>query len=264
MKIHPTAIIEDEVELGDGVEVGAYSIVQGPSIIGDRCVIGAHAVIHPYVTIGPDCRVHSMAVLGDIPQDTAFEGGQSSVQIGARSIFREGVTVNRGTDEGSTTVIGDDCMLMVNSHVGHNSVVGNNVVMVNGCLLAGHVTVGDGAFLSGNTCVHQFCRVGRLAMMGGNSAASNDLPPFCTIRPGRVNVLMGLNTVGMRRAGLKSSQRTEAKRAFHLLFREGLNLGEATARIREEFSEGPALELADFVDQSKRGVCAMRRLGRAD
>ena len=225
MKIHPTAIVEDGVKLGADVEIGAYSIVHGPSSIGDGCIIGSHAVIHPFVTLGAECRLHCTAIIGDIPQDMAFDGAQSATQIGARCVFREGVTVNRGTKAGTVTVIGDDCMLMVNSHVGHNCVVGDRVVLVNGCLLAGHVSVDDGAFLSGNTCVHQFCRVGRLAMMGGNSAVSNDLPPFCTTRPGRVNVLMGLNTVGMRRAGLHGSERSEVKRAFHLLFRDGLNLG---------------------------------------
>jgi UDP-N-acetylglucosamine acyltransferase len=264
MSIHPTACIDDSVDLGENVEVGPYAVLMGPSSVGDGCVFGPHAVLHPFVRLGKACRIHAGAVIGDVPQDVAFQGEESYVRIGDRCVFRECVTVHRGSKVGTETTIGDDCLLMVNSHVAHNCHVGNKVILVNDTLLAGHVTIQDGAFLAGNCSVHQFCRVGRLAMMGGHAAITQDLVPYCTTRPGRVNVIMGLNITGMRRAGLNSTLRSEAKRAYVLLFRSRLSVPQAVTRIREEFEQGPAREMADFADASHRGICTMRRSTRLE
>lgn len=265
MTIHPTALIEETVKLGEGVEIGPYAVLMGPSTIGDGCVIGPHVVVHPFVHLGRDCRLHTGVVLGDVPQDVGFQGDASSLRIGDRCVLREGVTAHRGSKAGTETVIGQDCLLMVNSHVGHNCRVGDNVVLVNDTLLAGHVVIEDGAFLAGHCSVHQFCRVGRLAMMGGHSAISQDLLPFCTTRPGRINVVMGLNVTGMRRAGLNGPQRNQAKRAYHFLFRCRLNAPQAVAHIRQEFQDpGPAREMADFAEVSERGICRMRRAPRLE
>lgn len=258
-QIHPTAIVEDSVSLGEGVKIGPYAVLQGPSEIGDGCEFGTHTVVHPFVRMGQACRLHTGVSLGDTPQDLGFPGEESYVRIGDRCIFREETTVHRGSAPGSETVIGDEILMMVNSHVGHNCRVGNQVILANGVLLAGHVTIGDGVFLAGNCSVHQFCRVGRLAMMGGHSAVSQDLMPFCTTVPGRVNVVMGLNVVGMRRAGLNGTRRKEVKEAFRTLFRTGLAVPQAVVRIRESFEDGPALEMAHFAETSERGLCMMRR-----
>jgi len=258
MSIHPTALVDPAAELAPDVDIGPYAVV-GPRVrIGARCAIGPHAVVHPFVTLGEGCRVHAHAVLGDLPQDLGFAGGESAVEIGAGCTIREGVTIHRGTKPGTATVVGKGCFLMANSHLAHNVRLGDGVILANGALLGGYVEVGDRAFVSGNAAVHQFVRVGRLAMVSGLAAVSKDAPPFCTLHSVITNRISGLNVVGMRRAGLTSAQRLEVKRAFALLFRSGLNVRDAIARIRAEIPEGPGRELADFAAASKRGLCAMR------
>lgn len=238
MKIHPTAIVESGAHVGEGTE------------------IGPHTVIYKHVTIGPNCKIHAGAVIGDTPQDLSFKNVESFVRIGANCVIRENVTIHRGTIEGSATAVGDQCYLMANSHLAHNVTLGNKVIMANGALLGGYVEVGDGAFISGNVVVHQFVRVGRLAMLAGLSAMSKDVPPFCTMRAACLNIVVGLNVIGMRRAGLSPAQRQEIKKAFSLLFRSGMNVSQAVEQIRLEFASGPARELADFAATSKRGICA--------
>jgi UDP-N-acetylglucosamine acyltransferase len=236
--IHPTAIIEPGAKIGEG------------------CRIGPHAVIYKHVTMGPGCTVHAGAVLGDIPQDLAFKPVDSFVKIGAQCVIREHVTIHRGTKEGTATVVGDRCFLMVNSHLGHNVVLGNDVILANGVLLAGYVEVGDRVFLSGNVVIHQFTRIGKSAMISGGAAVGKDVPPYCILPALTVNQVAGLNVVGMRRAGMTPPQRAEVKKAFTLLYRSGLNVKQALEKIRAEFKEGPAIEMADFVAASKRGICA--------
>jgi UDP-N-acetylglucosamine acyltransferase len=238
--IHPTAIIED----------GA--------VIGDNAEIGPHAVIFRGVTIGPNCRIHAGAVIGDLPQDLAFEPAESFVRIGADCVVREHVTIHRGTKPGTATIVGDGCYLMVNSHLGHNAHLGNRVIVANGTLLGGYVEIGDGAFVSGNVLIHQFVRIGRLAMLSGGCGIGKDVPPFCTTIGIQRNCIGGLNTIGMRRAGLSPAERTQAKQAFALLYRSNLNVSQALDRIRQEFTDGPAMEIVQFVAASRRGICTMR------
>jgi len=253
--IHPTAVIDDNVDLGPGVTVGPHAVLHGPSKIGEGSAIDAHAVVHSYTILGPHCRLHSGAVVGDVPQDLEFEPCESFVRIGADTVLREHVTVHRGTKPGTETTIGDGCYLMCGSHVAHNCAVGNQVILVNQALLAGYVTVGDGALLSGHIAVHQFGRVGRLAMMGGHSGASLDVPPFCTTRPFSLNQLLGLNVVGLRRAGIEAGQRRAIKAAYRILFTEKRIREDAVGLIQAEYPAGPAFEMAAFVAASKRGVC---------
>lgn len=236
--IHSTAVIETGAQIGEG------------------CIIGPHAVIYRHVTLGPGCVVHAGAVLGDVPQDLAFKPVESYVRIGAQCVIREQVTIHRGTKEGTATVVGDRCFLMVNSHLGHNVVLGNDVILANGVLLAGYVEVGDRVFLSGNVVIHQFTRIGRLAMVSGGAAIGKDVPPFCTVPALTVNQVAALNVIGMRRAGMAPAQRAEAKKAFTLLYRSGLNVKQALEKMREEFKDGPGAEMCSFITSSKRGVCA--------
>lgn len=264
MLLHPTAIIDSSAELGEGVEVGPYSIIGPDVVLGAGTVVGPHAVIHRYTTLGPRCRVHAHTSLGDLPQDMAFKDVPSYTRVGEGVVLREGVTIHRGTKEGTTTVVGDGCFLMANSHVAHNCVLGRQVILANGVLLAGYVEVGDKVFISGNAAVHQFVRIGRLAMVGGESSLSVDLPPFCVARTGGVNTLAGLNTVGLRRGGLSSAERLAVRAAYHRIFLSALNRRDALATLRSEQPAPVVLELLDFIAASKRGVCRPRHAAVAE
>lgn len=256
MSIHPHAYVHPEAKLGPDVEVGAFSYIGPHTEIGGGSRIGPNAVIHPYVRMGEACRVHAGAVIGDVPQDLGFTDQISYVEIGTQCVFREGVTVHRGTKEGTITRVGDRCYFMANSHVAHNCEVGNDVIFANGVLLGGYVKVGDRAFLSGNCVVHQFCHIGRLAMMSGLSAASKDVPPFCVLLNSATNRVAGLNVVGMRRAGLTPDERKQVKQAFKMLYHEGRNVEQAISAMKETFPDGPAAELWQFAENSPRGLCA--------
>ena len=255
MSIHPTAVIEDSACLGEGVVVGPFAYIAAGAKIGDRCHIGPHVTVYGYTTLGADCKVHAGAVLGDLPQDFGFKDGDSFVRIGEGCLIREGVTVHRGSKPGTETVIGNRCMLMAFSHCAHNAQLGDDVTVANGALIAGYVSVGARAFISGNVAIHQFARVGRLAMLGGGAMISKDVPPFCTVRPAMENGVGGLNVIGMRRAGIGPEGRSAAKAAFKLLYRSGLNMTQAREQMAALFTAGPGREICDFVSASKRGVC---------
>ncbi|MDD4871100.1 MAG: acyl-ACP--UDP-N-acetylglucosamine O-acyltransferase [Kiritimatiellae bacterium] len=258
--IHKTAIIEPGAEIGKDVTVGPFSYIEGGAKVGDECVIGPHVSVMRYTTLGTGCRVHAGAVLGDLPQDLSFKECESYVKIGSNCVVREGVTVHRGTKPGTTTEIGDSCFLMANSHFAHNVKLGNNVIVANGALMGGYVEVGDRAFISANVGIHQFVHVGRLVMVGGNSGLSKDLPPFCIVRSLTFNLVAGMNVIGMRRAGITPEERAQIKRAFKMFYCSGLNVKQALEKMKSDFTSGPAQEFWQFVEQSKRGVCAMKNM----
>jgi UDP-N-acetylglucosamine acyltransferase len=266
MSIHPTAVIEAGAELGAGVTVGAFAYIDRDVKLGDRCVIAPHATILRYTTLGTGCRVHSGAVVGDVPQDLAFLDQASYVQIGANCVIREGATVHRGTKPGTVTEVGEGCLLMAQSHLAHNVKLGNGVIVANGALLAGYVEVGDRAFISGNCLVHQFTRVGRLAMMAGASAVQKDVLPFCITRSVSPNTIMGLNVVGLRRAGFTAGDRRILKQALMVLYSSGLNISQATEKLDQEFESELVQEWCAFIRGSKRGICKFfkRRHGEAE
>lgn len=255
MNIHPSAVISSRAELGKNVEIGPLVVIEDDVRIGDGSMIGPHVVIHRYTSIGAGTSVHAGAVLGDLPQDLAFGGARSYVKIGDRCVIREGVTINRGTKEETSTIVGNECFLMAFSHLGHNVILGQGVIMANGALLAGYVEVGDRAFISGNAVVHQFTRIGRLAMLSGLSGTGKDVPPFCVVAGVRRNQVAGLNIVGLRRAGITPEERKQIKAAFDLLYRSGLNFGQALEKMKTEFPAGPAAEIWQFAEGSKRGLC---------
>ena len=254
--IHPTAIVDEGAELGVDVDIGPYTVVEQDVQIGDRCVIGPRVSLLRYTTLGAGCRVHAGALIGDTPQDTAFENVRSFVRVGQDCQIRECATIHRGTKEDSTTEIGDGCFIMGLTHLAHNVRLGRQVVMVNGGLVGGYAEIGDRAFLSGNVTVHQFVKIGTLAMLGGNCGVTKDVPPFCTVRPVSMNVVAGLNVVGMRRAGLTAADRMQVKRAFGILYRSGLNVRQAEERLRQDCPDGPASEFWRFIEESRRGICA--------
>ena len=257
--LHPTAVIERGAQLGDAVSVGPFSYVAAGVTIGDRCVLGPHVTVLTGTTLGAGCRVHAGAVVGDLPQDLSFKPCDSAVTIGERCTIREGVTVHRGAKPGTITVIGNDCLLMANAHVAHDALLGNRIILANGALIGGFVHIDDRAFVSGNVAVHQFVSIGRVAMLGGGGAVSRDVPPFCTTRPVTVNRILGLNVVGLRRAGYDALAREEIKRAFKLVYQSTLTYPEAAEAIRREFpAASPALEFARFIETSRRGLSSFR------
>jgi UDP-N-acetylglucosamine acyltransferase len=224
--------------------------------IGAGCRIGPHVYITGHTTIGPDNAFHAHSVIGDAPQDVKYKDAPTRLRIGVSNIFREGCTLHRSAKPEDDTVIGSHNFLMANSHVGHNAHVGDHVILANGALLGGHAEVEDRAFISGNCLVHQFVRVGRLAIMRGGSAVSQDLPPF--VIAGDYNTICGLNIIGLRRAGLSMTDRSELKRLYQKLFFSGLNLSQAVAEARKEARSEPAQHLLEFIAASKRGVCRHR------
>jgi len=254
MSIHPTAIIDAGAELGNNVTVGPFCCIEKGTVVGENTVIGPHVCVMQHTTIGPGCRIHAGAILGDLPQDLGFKDAVSHTRIGAKCTIREGVTIHRGAKPDTTTEIGDDCYLMANSHFAHNVKLGKSVIIANGALCAGYVEVGDRAFISGNCGIHQFVRIGRLAMVGALTMASKDIPPFFTTRSSSLNGVAGCNIVGMRRAGMSSADRMQVRKAFSILYRSKLNVSQAVETMRATFTSGPVLEICDFIKQSKRGI----------
>jgi len=257
MKIHPTAIIHPEAILGEGTEVGPYAVIEGAAKIGEGCVIQAHAVVGAHVTMGRENTVGYGAVIGGDPQDFAFKSEvRSEVRIGDRNRFREHCTIHRGTTEGSATVVGNDCFLMAGAHLAHNVHLGNSVVIANNALLGGHVHVADRVFIGGGAVFHQHMKVGRLVIAQGISGYSKDIPPF-TIGA-EVNMIAGLNVVGLRRGGFSPTQRNEIKEAFAVVYRSGLNITQALAAAKEKTWGPEATEFFEFIAAAKkRGICAL-------
>lgn len=254
--IHPTAIIASDAEIDEGVEVGPYVVIDGGVRVGAGCRLGPHVHLIRGTVMGNGNIIHTGAVIGDEPQDLKYDGSPTHVRIGDGNIFREHATVHRSNTEKEDTVIGSHNFLMAHSHVGHNAQVGDHVVIANGALLAGHVTVMDHAIISGNCLVHQFTRVGKRALMQGGAAISMDLPPFM-IASG-YNRLSGLNTVGMRRAGISQEERSEMKRLYLELFRSGRNLREAVEHSLDSSTGLTARTVLEFIRDSHRGVCPAR------
>ena len=252
--IHPSAIVHPDAELGEGVEIGPYSIVAGTVRIGDRTRVGAHVVIEGHTQLGEECEIFTGAVIGSVTQDKKYEGGTSYLRIGNRNKIREYVTVNPGTREGTETMIGDDSLLMAYAHVAHDCVIGNRVVLANQATLAGHVLVEDKAIIGGLSAVHQFVRIGTLSIVGGCSKVVQDVPPFMLV-DGHPAKAYGINTVGLNRAAVSKNEKAALKKAFKILFREGLSVKNATAKIQEELPETSSLQtLLQFLKGSTRGI----------
>lgn len=250
-EIHPTAAVDPGAQLGAGVSVGPFAVIEADTLIGDGCRIGAHAVIRRYTRLGACTRVWEHAVLGAEPQDVKFGDFPSYLEIGVDNLIREGVTIHRSSEKDGRTVVGDANFLMANCHVAHDCRIGNRVIVANGALLAGYVTVGDRAFVSGNVVVHQFARIGTLAMVSGLARISQDCLPYM-VTEGSPARARALNLVGLRRAGLSAGEIGALKQAFRVLLRSGLRLPEALAEL-ESATTPQVRELVAFVRSAKRG-----------
>ncbi len=253
--IHPTAIIDSRAAIDPSVEVGPFSVIDAGVSLEAGCVVGPGVHITGQTHVGRENRFHAGCVIGEGPQDLRFKGGPTRLVIGHANIFREHVTVHRSNSLEEDTVIGSHNFFMANSHVGHNVAVGDHVIVANGALIAGHAILGDRAFISGNCLIHQFVRVGCLALMQGGSAISKDLPPF-TISRG-INGTCGLNIIGLRRAGVSPKERLELRRAYRLLQRGvgGVTMRQRLDLIEAECAGDSVKALVEFVRKSRRGVC---------
>jgi UDP-N-acetylglucosamine acyltransferase len=257
-KIHKTAVIHPDANIGDDVSVGPYTVI-GPKVsVGGGSMIEAHCVLAGQTTIGPRCRIYSGAVVGSPPQDKKFkETDDVSLMLGEGNVIREYVTINPGTiDGGGKTIIGNNNLFMAYSHVAHDCVVGNNCVMANAGTLAGHVTREDNAVVGGLSAVHQFVRLGCLSIVGGCSKVVQALPPFsmCDGHPAQV---FSVNLVGLRRASITTEVLLVLKKAFKYLFHSGLTKTHAIECVEKELPASPELEhLIFFVKTTKRGLCS--------
>jgi UDP-N-acetylglucosamine acyltransferase len=253
-RVHPSAIIDPGAELGDGVDIGPYSII-GPNVaIGAGTRIGPHVVIERDTRIGQDCRVHAGAVLGGDPQDLKYAGEAAMLVIGDRTVVRECATLNRGTSSRGRTEIGADCLLMAYSHVAHDCLLGDNVILANSVNMGGHCELGDWVIVGGMTPIHQFVKVGAHAFVGGSSAVRKDVPPFVKAAGDPLR-LFGLNTVGLQRRGFTDAERLELRRAYRLLFQSKQNVRDAVRAVREEMPGATHVEtLLSFIEGSERGV----------
>jgi UDP-N-acetylglucosamine acyltransferase len=253
-RIHSTAIISPEAELGSDVEIGPYAIIGDNCVVGDGCVIGPRATLERNVTLAQNVKVGIGTILGGLPQDLKFAGEETTVEIGEGTVIREYTTINRGTAQSFKTTVGKNCLLMSYVHLAHDCHIGNHVILSNVAQLAGHVTVEDRAIVSGLCAVHQFVRIGRNSFIGGCSRVSKDIPPFLKAVGNPVK-LYGLNTVGLQRGGMDETTIRELKRAYRLLFRSDLNVTQAIERVQNELEPLPEVrELVRFVEASERGV----------
>ena len=262
MAVHASSIVSPGAQLGAGVEVGPFTLIGSHVQIGAGTRIGSHVVLDGHTQIGERCEIFAGACIGTPPQDKKYKDQISRILIGNENVLREYVTIHRGSTEGARTVIGDRNYLMVGCHVGHDCHIGNDVTMANGTILGGHARIEDLAVLGGYSGVHQFVRIGKLAMLGAFSKAVMDVPPYalCDGYPAR---LFGLNSIGLKRAGYPSKTTLALKRAYKILFMSGLTFAHALKRIEAEIEPEDVIQhLLSFVENSKRGV--LRASGRTE
>ncbi len=258
MSIHPLAVVSPHAELGTNVRIGPFCVIEAGVVLGDGCNLAGRATIKSGTVIGRDNLILEGCVLGGMPQHVHMPEHPGTTEIGDGNVFRENVTVHRALEAGHVTRIGSRCLLMVGAHVAHDCTVADGVIMTNGSMLGGHVEIGTKAYISGAVAVHQFCRVGRLAMVGGLSRVIRDVPPFVTLDGGTAMVV-GLNKVGLRRAGFTGSEFADLKAAYRVIYRSGLTWQEMLDALRAEFTAGPAAEFLPFFLGGKRGFVQERR-----
>jgi UDP-N-acetylglucosamine acyltransferase len=253
--IHPTAVVSPRAQLGHDCFIGPYTTIGENVVLGDRVRLDSHIVIDGHTRLGDDTHVFPFVSIGLASQDLKYRGEPSETRIGGRCSIREFVTIHRGTEGGGMlTEIGDDCLIMAQAHVAHDCIIGNKVIMANAATLAGHVIVESGANIGAYSGVHQFCRVGREAYVGGYSVVVKDALPFA-LTVGNHARCYGLNTTGMRRRGYSRASTDALHHAFHLLLSSKLNTTQALDRIRHEIAESAEVdELVRFIETSKRGV----------
>lgn len=252
--IHPTAIIHPRAQLGADCRIGPYCVISEHTELGDRCHLHSHVVIEGHTRLGTDNEIFPFAAIGAKTQDLKYKGGVTRVQIGNHNTIRECVTVHSATDDGAATVIGDHNLLLCYCHIAHDCKLGNHIIISGYGGLAGHITVDDYAIVSGASAVHQFCRIGRMSIIGGCSKVVQDVPPYM-LADGNPAETRTINKIGMERNGVPEESITALRHAFKILFREGLTVTNALARIEAEIPSLPEVQhLVQFVRSSERGI----------
>ena len=258
MKAHPTAIVSTEAKIADDVEIGPFCIIESGVTIGPGCILMPRVSVKKGVTLGENNTLHEGVVLGGKPQHICSHGEYGGVIIGNGNIFRENCTVHCAMYPEKNTILGNENFLMVNAHVAHDCVIGNHVIITNNAMLGGHVRVGDRANISGGVAIHQFCQIGMYAMVGGNSHIVQDVLPFVNV-DGGTSLVVGVNLIGLRRAGVPNSEIKRIRDAYRFLYEEKRPMQENIALMSERFPEGLAAEYAEFLKKSQRGFLAERR-----
>ncbi len=261
MRIHPTAVVSPLASIGSGVIIQPFAIVEAGAVVGDGCILESRVVIKEGTRLGSNNRIFEGAVLGGLPQHQRMPSRAGELILGENNTIRENVTIHRGLEEGHPTVIGDHNLLMVNVHIAHDCRLGNQTIIANNTMLAGHVIVDDKAYISGAVGVHQFCRIGQMAMVGGQAHVVKDVPPFVTI-DGKSTFVVGLNLVGLRRAGFTRGEVDQLKAAYRLIYRSGMPWAEILDALARDFATGPAAQFHAFFSGGKRGFTPERRLPR--
>lgn len=258
MTIHPSAIIDPSAQIADDVTIGAYSIIGADVVIGSGCQIAPHVVIKGSATIGKNNRIFQFATIGEDCQDKKYHGERTFLEIGDNNVIRENCTIHRGTvQDNSLTKIGNGNLLMVNTHIAHDCMVGNDCIFANNAGLAGHVKVGNSVIVGGNTGIHQFCQIGSYAMMGGASLVLKDIPAYVMVS-GNPAQAAGMNFEGMRRRGWSSETITLLKRAYKIVYRQGLTLEVAVAQLEQEILP-ICPEVSAFIDSLKASTRGITR-----
>ena len=253
-RVAPTARIDPGARIGPRTMIGEYCVIESDVVIGSHCLLEPYVYVKRWTTMGDHNEVSAGTVLGTDPLDKVFTGERSYLRIGDGNKIREHYTISRGTKPESTTEIGNENYIMTSGHIAHNSKIGDHAVIASCALVAGYVEIEDRAFISGGVVVHQFSKVGRLAMIGGNSRVNTDAPPFFLysgfdIKP------VGLNMVGLKRADFGTAEIAALKRAFRILYRSGLRLEQAIAQLEQEAVDENTLHLSRFLKRSERGIC---------
>lgn len=261
-QIHPTAIVDSRAELGADVVIGPLCIVEAGAAIGEGCRLEARAVIKGRTTLGCHNEIGEGAVIGGKAQHVHVHDPGGTLTIGDHNRIRENVTLHRGWANDATTTIGDHNLFMVGSHVGHDCRVGSHCILVNHVLLGGHVHVEDRAYMGGGSAVHQFCRIGKLVMVGGLSKVTQDVPPYVMVEGAAPSQVIGLNKVGLRRNGYTAEQILQLKQAYRVIYREGLRWNEVLTILQTDFATGAAGAFHEFFQSGKRGFTQERRISR--
>lgn len=252
--IHPSAVVHPQAQIGSGCEIGPYCIIGEHVTLGEGCKLHSHVVVEGHTRLGRGNEIFPFAAIGMKTQDLKWKGGVTRLEIGDQNVFREGVTVHSATSDGGTTVIGSNNLLLIYAHVAHDCVLGNHIIMSGFAGLAGHVVVDDHAVLSGYVAVHQFCRIGKLSMVGGCSKVRQDIPPFM-MADGNPAEACTINKVGLERHGLSEEAINALRQAYKIIFREGLTVSNALAKIEKELPPLPEVQhLVEFIRASDRGI----------